>query len=483
VRPLTKAPYVNGPDGFGSGQPDGMLAGMADGSVRFLARDIDPHVLEQLATIHGGNGAPLAGLARPSAATAPAAALTPPLKTAGPPDVRAPTASAALPETPALPGPVGPVAAHEPPEVDVATRLTGRIPALEVHNMALLNLVRLVGDLGGLAITLDMDACQWQGVNVLGPLSVRWEEATLRQVLDAVAAKCGLALLIQGNQVLLTSPREERETLRKVPYTVADLARDEAAGMAGLAALVRELVAPESWKPSGGRGTIAPVGDALVVEQTAAVHAQLLVFCEKLRRARGLALQSRGDPRRFELATRTDRVAVALDRVLSINFHQPAPLPRILAALEVATHAKILVDWVALRAAGLGPAAKVRVSLVEQPAAVVLADLLHPLGLDCYAIDAGLLGVTTRKAIAARWELEFYPVKDLLAAGWTASMLADQIKGSVAKASWNDVGGPGVIRLDEPSAHLIVVQTQPAQSAIARVLTELRRSPAKGQGT
>ncbi len=54
VRPLTKAPYVNGPDGFGSGQPDGMLAGMADGSVRFLSKDIDPRVIEQLATINGG---------------------------------------------------------------------------------------------------------------------------------------------------------------------------------------------------------------------------------------------------------------------------------------------------------------------------------------------------------------------------------------------------------------------------------------------
>ena len=42
VRPLTTPPYVNGPDGFGSGQPDGMLAGMADGSVRFISKDVDP---------------------------------------------------------------------------------------------------------------------------------------------------------------------------------------------------------------------------------------------------------------------------------------------------------------------------------------------------------------------------------------------------------------------------------------------------------
>ena len=54
VRPLCRAPYVNGPDGFGSGLPDGMLAGMADGSVRFLSKDVDPRVVEQLAMIHHG---------------------------------------------------------------------------------------------------------------------------------------------------------------------------------------------------------------------------------------------------------------------------------------------------------------------------------------------------------------------------------------------------------------------------------------------
>ena len=64
VRPLTQRPYVNGPDGFGSGQPGGMLAGMADGSVCFISKDVDPGVLERLATIHGDDGATVAALQR-----------------------------------------------------------------------------------------------------------------------------------------------------------------------------------------------------------------------------------------------------------------------------------------------------------------------------------------------------------------------------------------------------------------------------------
>ena len=62
VRPLTQQPYVNGPDGFGSGQADGMVAGMADGSVRFLSKNIDPHVMEQLATVRGGEQVDMAAI-------------------------------------------------------------------------------------------------------------------------------------------------------------------------------------------------------------------------------------------------------------------------------------------------------------------------------------------------------------------------------------------------------------------------------------
>jgi hypothetical protein len=50
LRGFTAEPYVNGPDGFGTGQADGMAVLMADGSVRFLSAATDPAVIRQLAT-------------------------------------------------------------------------------------------------------------------------------------------------------------------------------------------------------------------------------------------------------------------------------------------------------------------------------------------------------------------------------------------------------------------------------------------------
>ncbi|HEX6983731.1 MAG TPA: DUF1559 domain-containing protein, partial [Planctomycetaceae bacterium] len=54
IRPLTKKPYINGPDGIGGPFPGGCHVGMGDGSVRFVSENIAPEVMEALVTIRGG---------------------------------------------------------------------------------------------------------------------------------------------------------------------------------------------------------------------------------------------------------------------------------------------------------------------------------------------------------------------------------------------------------------------------------------------
>ena len=54
IRPLTKKPYINGPDGIGGPFRGGVNVGMADGSVRFVSENIDPVVFERLSTMADG---------------------------------------------------------------------------------------------------------------------------------------------------------------------------------------------------------------------------------------------------------------------------------------------------------------------------------------------------------------------------------------------------------------------------------------------
>lgn len=51
VRGFSRRPYVNGPDGFGSGQPDGMFVLTADGRARFISKAADPALLERMAAM------------------------------------------------------------------------------------------------------------------------------------------------------------------------------------------------------------------------------------------------------------------------------------------------------------------------------------------------------------------------------------------------------------------------------------------------
>ncbi|HVJ68823.1 MAG TPA: DUF1559 domain-containing protein, partial [Caulifigura sp.] len=53
IRPLTVAPYINGPDGIGGISPNGANILMADGAVRFISDKVDPKVMEAINTIAG----------------------------------------------------------------------------------------------------------------------------------------------------------------------------------------------------------------------------------------------------------------------------------------------------------------------------------------------------------------------------------------------------------------------------------------------
>jgi hypothetical protein len=54
IRAFTAKPYFNGPDGFGGNHAGGCLMGLGDGSVRFNSENVDPSVIEAMATINGG---------------------------------------------------------------------------------------------------------------------------------------------------------------------------------------------------------------------------------------------------------------------------------------------------------------------------------------------------------------------------------------------------------------------------------------------
>jgi hypothetical protein len=357
-----------------------------------------------------------------------------------------------------------------PVQVDVAARLADGIPEIELTDVPLAKAMELLASISTVPITLDADAMTQLGVTARDPVSIHLTAATVGKALRALAAKRGLAVAGGNGQVLVTTPEEHRETLRKVRYTVSDLTGEDKGAVADLAAVVRKLIAPDSWQGNSGRETIEPDGGALAVTQTSEVHQQVLDFCEKLRNARQKPLRSHDNPERFTLTTRLDRAKEMLDKPVTVNFHEPAPLNKILAYLAETTDCDILVDRSALAAAETSDRVEASLTAQKNPLGAALGDLLRPLGLACRAIDPRTIQITTKEAVDDRMELEFYPVSRWLAKGLTGPGLVERIKARVAAATWSDVGGPGEMHFDPPSGYIIVLQSQPVQAAIQRLL-------------
>jgi hypothetical protein len=238
--------------------------------------------------------------------------------------------------------------------------------------------------------------------------------------------------------------------------------------------LVQTLVVPEAWTAGGGSGTIQADGDALVVSQNDRAHYQILEFCEKLRGARGKPFRSRLDPSRFSLDTRLSRLSAKLTTPISANFHEPTPITRILEFLQEVSDVRILVDWLTLGDDAMLLQVEATLTVRDEPLEDILAKLLWPAGLEYRAIDGGTIEVSSRQVVTQRLDLEFYPIGDLTDGGRSSESIIELIKRQVAGDTWDDAGGSGLIRLDQPSAYLLVLQSQPVHRKIEELLGKLR---------
>ena len=163
VRSLTQRPYINGPDGFGSGQPNGMIAGMADGSTRFIAKDIDPQVLEQMVTTHGEHA---------KATQVDAVAKRP----------------AAIPP-------------------DIEARLQTRIARIEFREIPLAEVIGFLQEFTATKIAFDQQTMDSMGVSESVPVTVDLSNAAVAEILIAVLSPHGLQYVYSDEQLLITGRR------------------------------------------------------------------------------------------------------------------------------------------------------------------------------------------------------------------------------------------------------------------------------------
>jgi hypothetical protein len=390
------------------------------------------------------------------------------------PDAASDTAPPAV-AAPAAPQPLArPSLQRIPPRnVDVEARLADRVAAIEFQQSPLWQFLGDLSQLSTVPISLDADALSEMNLSADVPVSVQLKNTTLAGILDEALAVHGLGWRVVGHQIEVG--RMPAQELRRVRYSVADLAGDRPESRRQFAAMVHSLVEPNGWSEANGSATSEWSEGALMVTAGPSAHAQLLVLCEKLRNARGLPLRSRIDPVRFHLDSRTAHAKAALDTPITMNFARPEALEKILAYLRGTTRLNLLVDNVALAEDGMSAESEAVLTAQQQSFGPALTTLLEPMELTYRAIDDRTFEITTPKAAARHAEIEFYPAGDVLAAGSDGHELVARITRELnAAIPASPAASPPTLYFDTPSKYLIVRAPQSVQRRLESLLGSWR---------
>ncbi|MEZ6057361.1 MAG: hypothetical protein R3C01_11725 [Planctomycetaceae bacterium] len=224
IRGLTDAPYVHGPDGFGTGQVNSMFVLMADGSVRQVSDQVDPLLVRRMAAMRDGYpldpavpGEP--GTPRPT--TTPPAGLplagTPgekPPVGAVPPEVmrpNIPTKEVVSPDDRPISVPVAPsIDPVPPPDYDIERALAQKLSRYSQTKPAKVSdLLDQLEEMLNIPVNRDAVATSPQADHLEKLLTLDLRDTTLQQLLDTIAEKSNLHYTATRDQGIVIFPPGE----------------------------------------------------------------------------------------------------------------------------------------------------------------------------------------------------------------------------------------------------------------------------------
>jgi len=450
ARGLTKPPYVKGPDGFGSALPDGMLAVMADGSVRFIRRDVDPRVLEQLATIAGGEAVNLEAVAPAWPVKLPAGQPTIAQESGTPGHESPPRAAQHWPgETPC--------GQSSPPAADAGKASTAGLQ-LQLHIESWpevplgLALARLT-EWSSLPISVDPESLLWENAPDLKTVAIQPGKKTIQQILEEIAARRGWTVLPCGSLIVLCRPeRLSKVVTYKIPR-LPEYVSDK---------LLQTIITTLDSAPGSP-------GDA--VKYLSNNNEKILQgpFIRVLTIRNWL--EEHHPPRWLpEAAEETS----ALREVISLNYYEPTPFIEIVATLNRLSQLQIFVDWPTLLSDEVYPTVPVTCSANEEPYLSVVQKLAETIDATVYILGEKTL-LITKSGRFDRPDLRTYSLKEVLQQGLTAGALRERIVNECEPQNWYERGGIGRIFFTEDGQTAIVYQDARTQKEIQRFLQRLSK--------
>ena len=269
------------------------------------------------------------------------------------------------------------------------------------------------------------------------------------------------------------------------------------------AALLPELVAPESWEPHG-KGVVRVLAGTLVVRQSKAVHQEIFRLMTGMPFGFGSGMDRPDEPSARlappgpqpdwpqEAEPAPNAREAAIERALAAKFDfsfVETPLAEVVATIRREAKIEVQLDRKAIADQGLGADSPITRQISGISLLAALRSLLDELDMT-YAIRDEVLLLTTKTAAENLLQCKVYPVFDQAVrpadsppTGGAVDYepLIETIYTNVDPSSWDSVGGPGSIQSFANAGAIVVTHTAQAHAEIARLLRALRDAGAEGQ--
>ncbi|MBI3860404.1 MAG: DUF1559 domain-containing protein [Planctomycetia bacterium] len=205
VRGLAREPYVNGPDGFGTGPADSMDALMADGRVISISGKVDPRIMRRMAAM--ADGYPLDDSEPGEPGDRPSLLAGEPAEVDDETPEAADVAERARPIDPEFaPEPV--VAAVR--KIDLNVSLKQPIARFDQpRSKSLADVLTGVAEMAGTQIAYDREELGAAAAHLAEPVALRLENTTVGDILTGLLRPAGLAYRIEGDHLRLVPHRAE----------------------------------------------------------------------------------------------------------------------------------------------------------------------------------------------------------------------------------------------------------------------------------
>jgi hypothetical protein len=348
----------------------------------------------------------------------------------------------------------------------IPSRLAVPVQAMKLQPMRLARFVDQMSEAVGVPITLDPAALEMTGVSPRREVTVDVKQATFEQVLRDVLVRHRMELVDRDGGLVIA--RTANSAALPSSLDVKDLLTSGETNASRLAALIQRFVAPDSWQQAGGTGELAVHGTTIDIKQSEAAHIGVIVFCERLRIARGLAPKTRYPIELLGTESPYARLTAKLGQRTTFTYVPWTRLADVLRDWQQRSGLTILVDWQALAGLELDPSSPISASAIARTWEDALDGILDPLGLAWWAVDGETIQITSGAASGRLARVEFFKLPSEVREQFANDVaLVDELRRAAAK---NDVIAEAPLEMEVVSDHLITLASIKAHRFLTKRL-------------